>query len=119
VEGIVTPTDILEALVGELPQTGDVEEPMIVRADESSWSIDAATDLDEVKIALGVEALDGQKEDRFQTIAGYLIDRIGHLPHIGDSTVVGDYRFQVLDMDGRRVDRVLVRKVEGKSAARG
>jgi len=119
VEGIVTPTDLLEALVGELPQRGDVHEPMIVRADEVSWSIDAATDLDEVKIALGVEALEGQKEDRFQTIAGYLIDRIGHHPQIGDSTVVGDYRFQVLDMDGRRIDRILVRKVEGKSAARG
>lgn len=119
VEGIVTPTDLLEALVGELPQRGDAHEPMIVRADEVSWSIDAATDLYEVKIALGLEALEGEKEDRFQSIAGYLIDRLGHLPQIGDSVVVGDYRFQVLDMDGRRIDRVLVRKAKGKSAARG
>ncbi len=119
VEGFVTPTDLLEALVGELPESGELHEPMIVQRDDGSWSIDAATDLDEVKIALGVEALHGQKENRFQTIAGYLIDRMGHLPHVGDSTLVGDYRFEIIDMDGRRIDRVLVSKVQEESAPQG
>lgn len=107
VKGIVTPTDILEALVGELPEHGDAEEPMVVRREDGSWSVDATADLDEVKLLLGIEYLEGQK-DSYQTIAGYVADRLGDHPRVGASFVVDRLRFEVLDTDGRRIDRILV-----------
>ena len=116
VKGLVTPTDILEALVGELPEQGDVEEPMMVRRDDGSWSIDATTDLDEVKLLLGIEFLEGQK-DFYQTIAGYVVDRLGYHPGVGASFRVGDHRFEVADTDGRRIDRILVERLSKPSGA--
>ena len=111
VEGIVTPTDVLEALVGELPETGDRDEPMIVRISENSWSIDAMSDLEEVKIILGVDFLPGQKEGAYQTLGGYLVGRFGRQPRIGDVFRAGAHRFEVSDTDGRRIDRVVVEKI--------
>jgi len=118
VKGMVTQTDLLEGLVGELPQQGDTEEPMIVKRDDGSWSIDAATDLDEVKLVLGVEFLDGQKES-YQTAAGYLVDRLGDRPAIGASIEVNGLRFEVLDTDGRRIDRILVEKAADAGLSEG
>ena len=117
VRGMVTLTDLLEGLVGELPMLGDAEEPMIVRRDDGSWSIDAATDLDEVKLVLEVDYLDGEK-DIYQTAAGYLVDRLGDRPRIGASFEVNGLRFEVLDTDGRRIDRILVEKT-GNGAVDG
>lgn len=111
VEGIVTPTDLLEALVGELPETGDVDEPMIVRIDERSWSMDALTDLEEVKIALGIESIDGQKDRTFQTLGGYLSGQFGHQPRVGEAVTASGHRFQVVDTDGRRIDRVVATRL--------
>ncbi|HEX2060435.1 MAG TPA: hemolysin family protein [Thermoanaerobaculia bacterium] len=107
IEGMVTPTDVLEGLVGELPEAGDAEEPMIVRRADGSWSIDATTDLDEVKLVLGVEFLHGQKSS-FQTIGGYVAEQLGRQPTVGDTFKAGTLRFEILDTDGRRIDRVLV-----------
>lgn len=107
VEGLVTPTDILEGLVGELPEADDADEPMIVQRDDGSWSVDATTDLEEVRLVLGVDALEDQK-DAYQTIGGYVIEHTGHPPRIGASFVAGNLRFEVLDIDGRRIDRILV-----------
>ncbi|HYC55100.1 MAG TPA: hemolysin family protein [Candidatus Binatia bacterium] len=107
VEGIVTPIDVLEGLVGELPEVGDLEEPMIVRRSDGSWSIDATTDLDEVKMMLGVDFLHGQKTS-YQTIGGYVVEQLRQRPKVGESFKAGNLRFEVLDTDGRRIDRVLV-----------
>jgi putative hemolysin len=115
VEGIVTPTDILEALVGELPEIGDIEEPMIVRREDGSWSVDATTDLDEVKLILELDFLEGQR-NAYQTIAGYVSDRLGTAPRIGQTFVASDVRFEVLDTDGRRIDRILLQRINAGDA---
>lgn len=106
VEGLVTPTDLLEALVGDLP-AGREEEPEVVKRGEASWSLDAGLDIEEVKLLLGAESLPEEKH-AFQTVAGYVIERLGRLPHIGDVVEAGGWRFEIADMDGRRVDRLLV-----------
>lgn len=111
VEGIVTPTDLLEALVGELPETGDRDEPMIVRIDDRSWSMDAMSDLEEVKIVLGIDFLDGQKDRAYQTLGGYLIGRFGSRPRIGDTVTAAGHRFEIVDTDGRRIDRVVASRL--------
>ncbi|MFN2442893.1 MAG: hemolysin family protein [Thermoanaerobaculia bacterium] len=108
VDGIVTPTDILEGLVGELPEIGDAEEPSIFLREDGSWSVDAALDLDELRIALGIELFERQKEGVFQTVAGYVTERLAKAPELGDVIVASGHRFEILDMDGRRIDRLLV-----------
>ena len=107
-DGIVTPTDILEGLVGELPEIGDAEEPLIFRREDGSWSVDAALDLDELRIAVGIDILEGQKQGVFQTVAGYVTERLAKAPALGDVIVASGLRFEILDMDGRRVDRLIV-----------
>ncbi|HEX7707834.1 MAG TPA: hemolysin family protein [Thermoanaerobaculia bacterium] len=110
IEGLVTPTDILEALVGELPEISDFDEPMIVELEDGSLSVDATTDLDEVKLILGIEFLEGQR-DAFQTVAGYIADHFDPSPRIGQSFVAGNVMFEIVDTDGRRMDRIRVRRI--------
>lgn len=112
VEGLVTPRDLFEALVGELP-TGDREtEPEVVQRDDGSYSIDAGLDIEEAKLLLGIETLEGEK-DSYQTIAGYVIERLRRLPKIGESVESNGWRFEIIDMDGRRVDRIIVSRIAG------
>lgn len=111
VEGIVTPTDILEALVGELPEAGETHEPPFLQRQDGSWSVDASAGLDEVQAVVGIPSLPDQK-DEYQTLAGYLIGRAGRLPRLGETITVGGYRFEIMDMDGRRIDRIVVSKSE-------
>ena len=113
--GLVTPTDILEALVGELPEDGERSEPTVIQRSDGSWSFDSAVDLEEAKSILDIPTrLEGQKEQEFQTIAGYIVQRLGHIPRLGETVEAGGYRFEILDMDGWRVDRILATRVEEK-----
>lgn len=114
VVGFVTPADILQALVGDLPEPHDLSEPALFRREDGSWSIDAAADVEDVRTALEITVLRGQKTDAFQTIAGYVIDQLGHIPRIGESVEAGGYRFEIIDMDGHRVDRLLATPVREK-----
>ena len=114
VEGLVTPRDLFEALVGELP-TGDKEtEPWVVERSDGSYSLDAGLDIEEVKLLLGIDTLEGEK-DSYQTIAGYVIERLRRLPKIGESVESNGWRFEIIDMDGRRIDRIIVSRPGGVS----
>jgi putative hemolysin len=105
-EGLVTLHDILQALVGELPGGTDTD-PRVVHRDDGSWLFDGMVALDEVKQALKVAHLPGEDAD-FHTLGGYLMARLNRVPMVADRVVAGDFRFEVVEMDGRRVDRVLV-----------
>jgi putative hemolysin len=105
-EGLVTLHDILQALVGELPGGIDAD-PRVVRRDDGSWLFDGMVTLDEVKHVLQVAHLPGEDTD-FHTLGGYLMARLNRVPMVADRVSGGGYRFEVVEMDGRRVDRVLV-----------
>lgn len=105
-EGLVTLHDILQALVGELPGGADTD-PRVVHRDDGSWLFDGMVALDEVKQALQVAHLPGEDAD-FHTLGGYLMAQLNRVPMVADRVIVGGYRFEVVEMDGRRVDRVLV-----------
>ena len=111
-EGLVTLTDILEALVGDIPEAGEVD-PRIVHRDDGTWLVDGMLGLDELKRALGVAQLLGE-DPEFHTLGGYLMARLNRVPMVADRITAGDWRFEVVEMDGRRVDRVLVVPVEAK-----
>ena len=105
-EGLVTLHDILQALVGELPGGIDTD-PRVVHRDDGSWLFDGMVALDEVKQALQVAHLPGEDAD-FHTLGGYLMAQLNRVPMVADRVIVGRFRFEVVEMDGRRVDRVLV-----------
>jgi putative hemolysin len=105
-EGLITLTDILEALVGELPEAGGTD-PRVVKREDGTWLIDGMVGLDELKQVLGVSQLPGEDPD-YHTLGGYLMARLNRVPMVADRITAGDWRFEIVEMDGRRVDRVLV-----------
>jgi putative hemolysin len=106
IEGLITLTDVLEALVGEVP---DEDEPAeeIVRREDGSWLIDGLLAADELKELLGLSELPREEEADYQTVGGMVMDVLGRVPEEGDRFEWEDYSFDVVDMDGRRVDKVL------------
>jgi putative hemolysin len=112
-EGLVTPSDILEALVGDIPGSGSEADQRVVRRDDETWLIDGMVGLDELKQLLGISRLPGEDPD-FHTLGGYLMARLNRVPMEADRITAGDWRFEVVKMDGRRVDRVLVTPVKGR-----
>lgn len=115
-EGIVTPTDILTAIAGELPEevTAVGEEPAI-RRDDGSWLMDGMIGIHEAERLLGRRDMRG--EDDFETLAGFVLSKLGRIPQTGDHLEWDGLRFEIVDMDGRRIDRVLVASVEPAQAA--
>ncbi len=106
VEGVVTLTDVLEAIVGDLPEAGRNEEPAIVKREDGSLSVDGLVAIEDIKLRLGLQALPG--EDDVTTIGGFMLTRLGRVPKTGDQVSYGDYTFEVLSMDGRRVDKLSI-----------
>jgi putative hemolysin len=109
---VVTVADVLEAVVGDMPERRLGEEPAIVRREDGSVLMDGMLPIDEVKLALGLDSL--PEESGYNTLAGFILAQLGRLPVEGQSVAYGGWRFEVVDMDGRRIDKVLVRS----SAAR-
>ena len=108
IEGVVTLTDVLEALVGEVPDEDEPAEEAIVRREDGSWLVDGLLAADELKERLGPSELPRQEEADYQTVGGMVMDVLGRIPAAGDRFEWDGYSFEVLDMDGRRVDKVLI-----------
>jgi putative hemolysin len=108
IEGLVTPTDVLEALVGDIPDAEDPagEEPNVVVRADNSLLVDGLTAAGELKDRLGLLELPYEDED-YQTMGGMVMAGLGRVPAEGDSFEWKGWRFEVVDMDGNRVDKVL------------
>lgn len=108
VMGVVTPTDILEAIVGEMaPMPGSQDSSIVKRAD-GSLLVDALLAADELKEKLEVHELPGEAEHDFNTVAGLMLAHFERIPREGDHFDWQGFRFEVIDMDGRRIDKVLI-----------
>ncbi|MBK9131491.1 MAG: HlyC/CorC family transporter [Gammaproteobacteria bacterium] len=106
IQGLVTPTDILTAIAGELADSADEGEPLVVRRDDGSWLLDGGLPVDEARDLLGLHSL--TQDASFHTLAGLMLHQFGHVPSAGEHFVMDNYRFEVVDMDGHRVDKILV-----------
>jgi putative hemolysin len=107
-EGIVTLHDILQALVGDIANPGEPEDQSIVRREDGSWLIDGLTPIDDVKDAIGVPHLPSAATGDFHTLGGFLMAQMKRVPHVADHVTVDGWRFEVVDMDGHRVAKVMV-----------
>ena len=96
-----------------MPDAGETD-PRIVKREDGTWLIDGMVGLDELKQVLGVTQLPGEDPD-FHSVGGYLMARLNRVPMVADRVTAGDWRFEIVEMDGRRVDRVLVAPVKMQS----
>ena len=105
-EGIVTPTDILTSIAGDLPETADDESPWSTKREDGAWLLDGRMPIDEAEQTLNVEGLRVGAED-YTTLAGFVVARFGHLPEEGAAFAWDGWRFELVDLDGHRVGKVL------------
>jgi putative hemolysin len=112
VQGLVTLIDVFEAIVGDLPEPGRRNQSGAKRREDGSWEIDATVPIAEFKSVLGITTpLADESEADFRTAGGFVVTQFGRIPSVGDFFVWGGWRFDVLEMDKRRVDKVLAAKV--------
>ncbi|NTU85627.1 MAG: HlyC/CorC family transporter [Chloroflexales bacterium] len=118
IEGVVTLEDVLEEIVGEIDDEFDEAstEP-VVRREDGSLLAEGSLPIDEVKHLLDVEALPDEETYRYDTLAGLVISLLGQIPSTGDVTRWGGWRFEVIDMDALRVDKVLISRDEATRTA--
>jgi len=108
-QGLVTLTDVLTSIVGELPTSDIHEELDIVVREDGSWLIDGSVTIERMKAVLDInDELPGEEENAFNTLGGFVMYILGHIPRVADHFEAADYRFEVMDMDKNRVDKVLV-----------
>ena len=103
-EGVVTVSDLATRVLGL-----DEEEDTLVVRDDGSWLVDAMMNFHDFAGAIGLRVEEGEHD----TVAGFVLAHLGRLPRVGDYFAAAGFRFEIVDMDGRRVDRVLVSKVTG------
>ena len=106
--GMVTLYDILRAIVGDIPSPGDSNEPQIVVREDGSWLVDGLLPIDEIKELLEVESLPDETRIGYQTLGGFIFSQFGTIPSSGQHFSWNNLRFEIMDMDGRRIDKVLV-----------
>ncbi|OYU14880.1 MAG: DNA-binding protein [Alphaproteobacteria bacterium PA4] len=108
-EGIVTPADLLAAIAGEFrSDVDDASDPPAVERDDGSWLFSGALPADEMADRLGFDL----PEDRdYETVAGFMLEHFRHLPETGESFSLKRWRFEIVDMDGRKIDKILAMPV--------
>jgi putative hemolysin len=105
-EGLVTATDILKAIVGSLAEPGASAEPEIEQREDGSWLMDGNLPVEIVEDLLGLKEIPEERD--FHTLAGFMLSRFEWIPAAGDHFEWEGFRFEVVDMDGHRIDKVLV-----------
>jgi putative hemolysin len=108
ISGLLTFHDIVEAILGTIPAAGQGREPDIVKRDDGSYLIEGILPLEDLKERFGLGPFPEEGEGYYRTIAGFLVYSLGHIPDPGEHVSWNGYRFEVVDMDGKRVDKVLL-----------
>lgn len=110
--GLLTIKDILEQVVGDLPSIHEHYDPDIVEREDGSWLVDGMLPIDDLKELFDLEELPGEDKDNFQTLGGFITSYLGYIPTAAEVFEWNGLRFEIVDMDRIRVDKVLVSKIE-------
>jgi putative hemolysin len=116
VQGMVTLYDVLEAIVGEIPLDSEDQEQEVVQRADGSYLLDGMLPIDEIKELLDFDELPDEGRAGYQTLSGFVMNQLGSIPRVGQTFIWDTYRFEVVDMDGRRVDKVLVTRLPEEAA---
>jgi putative hemolysin len=117
IDGLVTLNDLLAAVVGvsqlghghgQHGQSGEDQQAPIVQREDGSWLVDGSLSTDDLRELLQLDKLPGEDEHDFRTVAGMVMAALGHIPHTGEMFAWQGIRFEVVDLDGARIDKLLV-----------
>ncbi|MFT3986520.1 hemolysin family protein [Aestuariivirga sp.] len=115
-DGIVTAADILEAIAGAFRQEGTPEDPDIIERDDGSLLVSGSTSIEALAAKIGIKV---PERRGYQTVAGFVLEKMGRIPLAGEAFEAQSYRFEVVDLDGHRIDRLIVsRLAQRRRAAR-
>ncbi len=109
--GMVTPNNLLAAVFGRLAHPVDAHQAPFVQRADGSWLVDGRAPIEDLRELLGLMHLARDGEEDYHTVAGFVIARLGRIPSTGDHVVWAGWRFEVVDLDGARVDKILVERV--------
>jgi putative hemolysin len=108
-EGVLTLTDVLEAITGDIPEEHETESRSIILRADGTYLVDGRTEIDDLEEQLGIEAPD---DARFRTVAGFALEAFGRIPTDGEIADLENWTVEIMDMDGRRIDKLLFRRKE-------
>lgn len=111
IQGLLTLTDILEAIVGDFPNTGVPQDGPVRQRQDGSWLVDGALPIDALKERLGIDFHENPEEEHFRTLGGFVMYRLGRVPAPTDAFSWHGWRFEIVDMERKRIDKVLVSRV--------
>jgi putative hemolysin len=112
-QGIITLHDLTENIFGALPDENDTEEPHIVVRENGSLLVDGGTPIDEMREKINLKEFDMEDAD-YATIAGYILYKLSEIPEVGDHFTTEGYRFEIVDMDKSKIDKVLIELISTK-----
>ena len=98
------------------PEGETVTPPRAVQRPDGSWLVDGMIPVDEFKEIFDLDSLPGEKQDAYQTLGGFIFTRMGRVPSVSESFEWNGLRFEIVDMDGKRIDKVLVSHVANKES---
>ncbi len=111
IEGLLTHHDVFEAIAGDIPFDGKPGDPKATQRQDGSWLLDGMLSVEEFKELFHIESLPGEKRDAYQTLGGFIFNRMERVPLVSESFEWNGLRFEIVDMDGKRIDKVLVSNV--------
>lgn len=117
VSGLITINDLIEAIVGEMPAAGDTDEPEIVERMDGSFLVDGKLPTHEFKERFEIKTLPDEEDGYYQTVGGFVMAMLGRVPRAGDKFEWDRWSVEVMDMDGRRVDKILLARAQDPALA--
>ena len=107
--GIITLKDIMEALVGTVNDDHQKEPDIVLRSDNGSWLVDGQCSMYDFIMYFDLD--ESAQDYEYTTVAGLVLDELDHVPVSGEKVTWGEFEFEVVDMDGARIDKVIVKKI--------
>ena len=112
VQGLVTSFDALEGIAGDLQLMAESDEPEVTQREDGTWLVDGSLSINEFKEIFNLDSLPAERVDRYQTVAGLVVSLLGRIPATGDCVEAAGLHFEVVDMDGLRVDKLIVEPIK-------
>jgi putative hemolysin len=112
IQGLVTVNDILVELVGDFPSIEDADDPQSVQREDGSWLLDGMLPVEDFFELFGIEELSAENKGSYHTMGGFVITNLGKIPTAAEHFEWNGLRLEVVDMDGNRVDKILVMPIE-------
>ena len=108
VQGLITLHDVLESIVGDVPGTAILPKSQVLQRKDGSWLVEGMIPIDEFKEQFDIDTLPDEEKGTYRTLGGFCMRQMGSIPKVGDTFIWNKFRFKVVKMDGRRVDKVLI-----------